>query len=371
MIFGQNLGRQTEKAKQGILRYIWDRKLREGDKIPSQTELCRHLQIGCATLDRAVKALVQDGVLEARRRVGVFVRNAKPEGLPGRSIGIVGLLLDAPHMFNWSLAYAVQDALQKNGCECTMFPFREEYRDTPEFSDFPGLEYAVSQKLVHGLISISDFYAERLLPGLDEAGLKVCFCGPPSHVESGIFLDSVGFMIRGLDELREAGYRTPRILIGPGPLRHFSLPRLAEYLAGWPECTVPLDAMYLEGYGLESGRRLAQIFLQMPPERRPDSVVIGDDIIAQGFFSELVRKQGRRIDYLPPAVCLRNRKAPIDFPCREVIDYEIDSRELAEGAVEQLLNRLRGAESVPSLRWIPPLRLTTESVQLKPAANRD
>ena len=33
MIFGQNLGRQTEKAKQGILRYIWDRKLREGDKI--------------------------------------------------------------------------------------------------------------------------------------------------------------------------------------------------------------------------------------------------------------------------------------------------------------------------------------------------
>ena len=269
MIFGQNLGRQTEKAKQGILRYIWDRKLREGDKIPSQTELCRHLQIGCATLDRAVKALVLDGVLEARRRVGVFVRNAKPEGLPGRSIGIVGLLLDAPHMFNWSLAYAVQDALQKNGCECTMFPFREEYRDTPEFSDFPGLEYAVSQKLVHGLISISDFYAERLLPGLDEAGLKVCFCGPPSHVESGIFLDSVGFMIRGLDELREAGYRMPRILIGPGPLRCFSLPRLAEYLAGWPECPVPLDAMYLEGYGLESGHRLADAFLRMPPERRP------------------------------------------------------------------------------------------------------
>ena len=109
----------------------------------------------------------------------------------------------------------------------------------------------------------------------------------------------------------------------------------------------------------------------MPPERRPDSVVIGDDIIAQGFFSELVRKQGRRIDYLPPAVCLRNRKAPIDFPCREVIDYEIDSRELAEGAVEQLLNRLRGAESVPSLRWIPPLRRTPEDVHLKPAADRD
>ena len=61
MIFGQNLGRQTEKAKQGILRYIWDRKLKAGDKIPAQAELSRHLGLGCATLDRAVKSLVQDG----------------------------------------------------------------------------------------------------------------------------------------------------------------------------------------------------------------------------------------------------------------------------------------------------------------------
>ena len=99
MIFGQNLGRQTEKAKQGILRYIWDRKLKAGDKIPAQAELSRHLGLGCATLDRAVKSLVQDGVLESRRRVGVFVRNASPEGLPGRSIGVAGLLLDTPHMF--------------------------------------------------------------------------------------------------------------------------------------------------------------------------------------------------------------------------------------------------------------------------------
>lgn len=56
MIFGQNLGKQTERAKQEILRYIWDQKLREGDKIPAQAALSRDLGMGCATLDRAVKA---------------------------------------------------------------------------------------------------------------------------------------------------------------------------------------------------------------------------------------------------------------------------------------------------------------------------
>lgn len=83
MIFGQNLGRQTEKAKQGILRYIWDRKLKAGDKIPGSGRVEPPPRLGCATLDRAVKSLVQDGVLESRRRVGVFVRNASPEGAAG------------------------------------------------------------------------------------------------------------------------------------------------------------------------------------------------------------------------------------------------------------------------------------------------
>lgn len=354
MIFGQNLGKQTERAKQEILRYIWDRKLCEGEKIPAQAVLSRDLGMGCATLDRAVKALVQDGVLESRRRVGVFVRNAKPEGLPGRSIGVIGLLLDTPHMFNWSMAYALQDALQKNGCQCTMFPFRDHYRRRPDLSDFAGLEYAVSQGGLHGIISIADFFPEKLLPEFEKAGLELCFSGPPAPAECGVFIDTVGFMLEALDRLRRKGLCSPRILVGPGPLRNFSLPRLTRLLSDWPECRVPVEALYLEGYGIEHGRESARNILLLPPGARPDCMVLCDDIIAQGFFSELVRLQGKRIDYMPPAFCLRNKNAPIDFPCREVVDYEVDSRKLAAGTVELLLGRLRGEKSRPAIQWLLP-----------------
>lgn len=361
MIFGQNQGKQTERAKQEILRYIWDRKLREGDKIPPQAALSGDLGVGCATLDRAVKALVLEGVLESRRRVGVFVRNAKPEGLPGRSIGVIGLLLDTPHMFNWSMAYALQDTLQKNGCQCTMFPFRDRYCKHPELSDFPGLEYAVGQGGLHGVVSIADFFPEKLLPDFERAGLELCFCGSPALAECGVFIDTVGFMLEALERLRGKGFRSPRVLVGPGPLRHFSIPRLAQFLAGWPECRVPLDEFYLEGYGIEHGRESARRILALPPGERPDCMVLCDDIIAQGFFSELVRLQGARIAYLPPAFCLRNKNAPIDFPCREVVNFEVDSRKLAEAAVGLLLGRLINAKSAPSVQWQLPAEAGSEN----------
>ena len=357
MIFGQNLGKQTEKAKQEILRYIWDRQLREGDKIPTQAVLSHALGMGCATLDRAVKALVQDGVLESRRRVGVFVRNARPEGLPGRSIGVAGLLLDTPHMFNWSLAYALQSELQKNGCQCTMFPFRDGYRKHPEFSDFPGLEYAVSQGELHGLISIADFFPDKLLPAFEKAGMELCFCGSPALADCGVFIDTVGFMLASLETLKQRGFHSPRVLVGPGPLRNFSLPRLAQFLENWPECTIPLSEFYLEGYGLEHGRQAAREIFAREPENRPDCMVLCDDVIAQGFFSELVRLQAKQIDYMPPACCMRNKNAPIDFPCNDVANSEVDCGKIAEATVELLLERLRNSDAEPVVRWILPTPL--------------
>ena len=39
MYFGDNQGKRTEFAKQAIIRYIWDKNLQEGDRIPAQSAL--------------------------------------------------------------------------------------------------------------------------------------------------------------------------------------------------------------------------------------------------------------------------------------------------------------------------------------------
>ena len=68
--------RKTERAKQLLVRYIRDRQLKNGDKLPPQNELRRIFRYGAATICSAVNALRDDGVLEVRDKVGVFVNNS-------------------------------------------------------------------------------------------------------------------------------------------------------------------------------------------------------------------------------------------------------------------------------------------------------
>jgi GntR family transcriptional repressor for pyruvate dehydrogenase complex len=48
-------------------------ELRPGQRLPSESELCRHLGVGRSTLREAVKALTTIGVLEVRRGDGTYV----------------------------------------------------------------------------------------------------------------------------------------------------------------------------------------------------------------------------------------------------------------------------------------------------------
>lgn len=363
MYFGENQGKRTEFAKQAIIRYIWDENLQEGDRIPAQSELCRLLNAGCATVDRAVKSLVNDGVLESRKRIGVFVRMEKPEGHLGRSVGIIGLVRNVPRIFNWTLANALQTSLQAHGCLSVIFPFRDRYHSTPEVSDFLGLETSLTQRTIHSLISISDFNGEKLIPVLEKFEVPICFGGPPSSNVSGVFIDTPGFMLRGLDELRSAGCKNPWILIGPGPVRNFSISHVERYLAEWDDGRLTVGKVYKEGYALDAGQQFAREAMSLPEEDRPDGVVICDDIMAQGFFSELVRLQDPNLSYLPQSVCLRNKDSQIDFPTRFISNYEVDPKQIADLLVAQLLKHLQSDQPKMETTWIFPEKINSNLIE--------
>ena len=62
--------RKTERAKQLLVRYIRDRQMTNGDKLPPQNELRRIFRYGAATISSAINALKSDGVLDVRDKVG-------------------------------------------------------------------------------------------------------------------------------------------------------------------------------------------------------------------------------------------------------------------------------------------------------------
>jgi|GEM_PF-1949111 len=343
MIFGDNQGKKTESTKQAILSYLWDNHLQVGDRIPIQAELCHRLGVGGTTVNRAVQALVADNILEARRGIGVFVKTKQPLGHPGRAIGIVGLIADQMHLFNWTMAYVIQNTLQQRGCSCTGFPFRDHYQSQADFSCFPGLESQVAARSLQGIITITDI-SEKMWNRLEKAGIQVCFVGPPNQLPGGIFLDTEFFIREALAELRLAGCQRPLIVIGPisRALHDVILRLTADFSDAWEFGYAEGPSCCFEGYGIEGGRAAARAILAHPAEQRPDGIVICDDIIEQGFFSELTRRQNRRIEYLPPAVCLRNRQIEIDVPTEQVLDYQVDIYEMSTMAVEMLLDQLQG-----------------------------
>ena len=79
---------------------------------------------------------------------------------------------------------------------------------------------------------------------------------------------------------------------------------------------------------------------------RPKNVRMGlilcDDMMSMMFFSELIRLQGRTIEYIPRVVSMQNREFNLELPADNVTVYWNNLSKIGQMAVELLLGRLSG-----------------------------
>ena len=66
----KTLGQKTEDR---LMKYILDRPIQIGEKIPNEYALTELFDVGRSTIREAVKGLVSRGVLEVRRGDGTYV----------------------------------------------------------------------------------------------------------------------------------------------------------------------------------------------------------------------------------------------------------------------------------------------------------
>lgn len=64
-----------------ILEQITSGALKEGDKLPSESEICRSSQVSRPTVREALMRLSADGLITTRQGSGTYVRQRPPEGL--------------------------------------------------------------------------------------------------------------------------------------------------------------------------------------------------------------------------------------------------------------------------------------------------
>lgn len=64
-----------------ILEQIVSSTLQQGDKLPSENQICTAFGVSRPVVREALRRLQDDGLIEARRGVGSFVRRRPPQGL--------------------------------------------------------------------------------------------------------------------------------------------------------------------------------------------------------------------------------------------------------------------------------------------------
>lgn len=71
---GKNVKRTLgQKTEDRLMKYILDKPVKIGERIPTEGELTELFEVGRSTVREAVKGLVTRGVLEVRRGDGTYV----------------------------------------------------------------------------------------------------------------------------------------------------------------------------------------------------------------------------------------------------------------------------------------------------------
>lgn len=81
---GLNIRRRQTLADQlygQILEQIVSGLLRQGEKLPSENQFCQAFEVSRPVVREALRKLREDGLVEARRGVGYFLRRRPPRGL--------------------------------------------------------------------------------------------------------------------------------------------------------------------------------------------------------------------------------------------------------------------------------------------------
>lgn len=352
-----NLGNQTERAKQALINYIRDRKLKAGDFLPVQNDLRAMFGVGAVTIQRAVAALKDAGMLTSIPRKGVMIKNPEPNGFTGREIGLVSMYRSYDP-FSMCVMQCLQLQLHFAACQSKLF-----VRNFPEMthvdtlSYFDGLKRCVEQKQLHGLITAVSF-DEKTWEFFHKHDLPVVSLASASR--NGGYRIIHGTDVKRMFQLvRECGLLRPAMI-------HCGYPAVEqirnEFTAG---CSMPLEdylfflapEMVPENRPQDWHNGMCDVMdriAAMPPERRPDVVLIPDDFLVAEFHRKLVLARLKGFDWKPHLIYCRHPQLPLFSPEDIPGDYfERDLMQYAEVTVQTLLKLIRGERVPQELVLVP------------------
>ena len=359
-----NQGQQTEMVKKQLISLIREGGLKVGSQLPPQTELREKLGVGSKTIQRAIDTLAESGILEIRPHKGVFIKQLETDGFIGHEIGLV-CMRRTYSPASASLMQCLQLQMHGNACQCKLFLRNfPEMTQVDSLSYFDGLKRCIEQKQIQGLITTVSFdkeawafFREHDLPvvSLSSAAFNAGF-----KVSDGVDLNDM------FEQSTKRGFRRPAVIFCGFPVTEQIRKKFERNSSLDPAifCRSLTPEMEVEDQPYQWTGDLYKIlhqFAGMPANRRPDVLLIPDDIITSIAHRELLKMQLNGCRWDPFFIYQTTRQMPI-LPDGSIRGdyYACDSMESAEAAVKLLLDVISGKETEERTVYIKPKLHETE-----------
>ncbi len=327
---------KTEMAKSLLVRYIRDQKMSRGDRLPGQDFLRRNLKFGTTTISAAIRELRDDGVVEVQDKIGVFVIDPNANGHTGRTVALTAIHLENSSFYS-VLSSLLQVQLMRLGCQMRLFCAESLGRTQCQVDDFPGLRRCIENGEIQGIVHIDDFL-EKSLNYLQKKKIPTLMVGGAnaSWEKCGIFIDQTGTMRMAAEKLHEMGMRRPGLVVHRTVVEDIrgEFGSLVREL--WGKTAEPV---IFSGNHYHDGGRIAKEFASMSEAKRPDSLIILDDIIGGTLTAELALRLPP--EKLPVGAIMRGIQLNIPFALPRKIYYDIDFVDFAARAAELIFKAMK------------------------------
>ncbi len=349
-----NSDNQTAVCCRAIIRFANSKKLQPGDKLPSQNELCSTLGFCHNTMSPAMDMLVDSGMFTRKRRAGTVLvdptsyphgiwRVAIPhgpfDGNPGRKFGAI-------------LSMSIQSHLQKRNCDVRLYQRLPEYADVSPHSleHFGNLAQDIENARLDAILTPA-FFSEATSRRCARLKVPLCHVGGWEHTPCRVELNECMLLEKAIEYLRSKACRHIALItmdnfeqIFPKLFSTFRKYSGSKGKSGFYE--------FIPAKNVLDGERIVLKILERDSSRRPDALIILNDLLGLGVTSAL-----NGSFYKPKIAIQTSRQMPL-FYAVPVIRFEFDVDLLAEAAADLIISKLLHPDMPDTVIAQPPdLRL--------------
>lgn len=328
---------QVRQCCKDIVRLIHTRGLGVGDALPKQEDLRQELKYSNNTITPAMQILTSAGMLSRKRRSGTVIENtqAVPRGLWRVGMAVGTMAQELGGQFLTTLYRCLNERIDAAGCLGRFYLRTKNNNGQPHpLEDFSGLVEDLAYGSLDGLLTPA-FLVRDAITDMEKRGVPLCSVAGCEFAKCGVQLNHFGSVQKSVKLLAANGCKRPILVSNIAPMDGYSA-FWEGFKCGLSEMGMTADTSQLVvGDLLGGGVEIATRLLAMPPQDRPDGIIVVNDIMGLGLAGVLRESAG----YRPMIIVQTNRQIPLVYAV-PVIRLEVDIDELAAQAVDLLISQM-------------------------------